>query len=176
MKFTFACLVAVILAYLFTVEALPSPYYEYVGLGDTCNQVSRICYSPYVCGTISGRQGKFCILLRGENESCDLEYRQCAKGYTCVVKNGQYTGVCKKSSTLKRRSPIHYEYVGFADTCDNFQRFCKSGFVCDTVPGRPLTYCVRKLGLGQVCDQEYNQCANGYTCVIPSGQYRGVCQ
>jgi hypothetical protein len=179
MKLTSITAAALVLVAPFVVEATqshtrPPIYYEFVGLGEHCNDPSRQCRSPYACGTVPGRDGKYCIEINGPNGPCTQEFRRCTTGYKCVIPPYQYQGTCQPESSLKRRGYV--EYVGFADTCNNVNRFCRDGRTCAPVQGRPNNYCVNKIGPNGTCDNEYNQCISGYNCVIAPGHYSGVCK
>jgi hypothetical protein len=155
-------------------------YYETVGLGDTCNGITRRCNTDLACLPIQGRNGNFCVKIVNPNvDLCDNEYNQCGHGYTCVIASGQYKGKCVPSASLKRRGGTYgrgyYEYVGLGDICNNISRLCDNGRFCLPIEGRPATYCVNLVTPGGECDNEYNQCTIGHKCVVPSGQYKGKC-
>jgi hypothetical protein len=174
MKITLAS-IATILVFVgsFGAEALPSPHTVKVGRGDECN-ATHICNPGLVCGKIPGKTGDFCLNpYVGEGGRCDKEYNQCDSGLKCDIKPGQYSGICKRASALRRRGYV--ERVGKGDICDDVRRICHSGLTCTSVPNRAERYCVNMVyEEGAKCNNEYDQCI--YRCIIKPGQHMGHCQ
>jgi hypothetical protein len=69
--------------------------------------------------------------------------------------------------------------VGLGNECgliNGVNYKCWPGMTCDKMPGATVKTCVYVSQAGGACNPDHTKCAAGLTCVIPEGQWAGVCK
>ncbi|KAI9599372.1 hypothetical protein BDF19DRAFT_410032 [Syncephalis fuscata] len=164
----------------------PPPSQETVGFADTCDGVTRVCGSPYVCRSPSEGRPMICMAPSAPGELCNLSQYFCTGGSTCVVPPGQENGVCtlvkkKKNNVYRRSTKSNYEYerssgsVGLGDTCNDTDRTCLNHRICAKPANGSQRVCLDLRKRGESCNNDLTLCSYS-TCAIPEGQWQGVCE